>query len=646
MKRELFCFVIVSLLIILSAAKPQTIAQSISDTIRKSDPAWKPINLAHHSAKVFCIMYEDMFRTLGLKIKPFDRNRVAIQLGTRGHSAEDLEAMVQQFDRLKQPVQLLVNEQGQIGIASRDATTVQKFAVESLDELFIGNETVNIQADSRVKAAELTSILSKLKELKIAKASVTRAAPSAWRPPGPNPAPAGPSSPSGAPQPGPVSPLAPTSPNAAPRPHQPSQPEIPELRHRQAPGVTPGIIPPPTTPARPQIPAPTKSADKQRLRREVEAAFEARQQSQRAKLQHLRQRLSTIEDSIAARQRNKEEIIRHRIAELLDPNLRWENEPGVGKPVLRDQRHSMQTPWDENKSTNLVHPESKPLQTSGWLGVIRNTSDLQQQLVDHKEAVSAFESILKHNPDHGDIGGVTQRLRRARRDLALATQEFETQYELLKVEQRNAKAVLERAQQRLERLKSLDGAISGAVLNQATQDYDDARRQADRINVLVNLYQRTASTATQEPSDLGGPARLRESLSSGTSIALLRAELDAATAKYKRLARAASRRERDDLRMELDVMQAKLADAENDHKNKTKMLKFDTDEAAANLQLAQAKYDRAQEANRKVAGTINADELSVLAADVEKAEIALKRARTLLSAHTEVQEEPSESADK
>lgn len=69
---------------------------------------------------------------------------------------------------------------------------------------------------------------------------------------------------------------------------------------------------------------------KVRVRREVEAAFEARQQLQRSELRKLRQQLARIEHSIAARERIRDKIIDHRIQELFNPNLHW-NPDGRGQ---------------------------------------------------------------------------------------------------------------------------------------------------------------------------------------------------------------------------------------------------------------------------------------------------------------------------
>jgi thioredoxin 1 len=58
----------------------------------------------------------------------------------------------------------------------------------------------------------------------------------------------------------------------------------------------------------------------------VKQAFEARQELQQAELIQLRQRLARIEQRIATRQRIKGAIVDRRVAELLDPALRWEGD--------------------------------------------------------------------------------------------------------------------------------------------------------------------------------------------------------------------------------------------------------------------------------------------------------------------------------
>ncbi|MDA1231006.1 MAG: hypothetical protein O2856_09550, partial [Planctomycetota bacterium] len=81
--------------------------------------------------------------------------------------------------------------------------------------------------------------------------------------------------------------------------------------------------------------APGESGDvlRSRLRSEVQSSFEARQQLQRAELQKLRQQLERIEQSIETRERIKDEIINHRVAELLNPELQWK--PSGGNVSVR-----------------------------------------------------------------------------------------------------------------------------------------------------------------------------------------------------------------------------------------------------------------------------------------------------------------------
>ena len=68
---------------------------------------------------------------------------------------------------------------------------------------------------------------------------------------------------------------------------------------------------------------------KQQLRGEVTAAFEARQREQRAELDRLRGRLERIEKLVADRERIRDKIIEHRVAELLNPALAWEPARGA-----------------------------------------------------------------------------------------------------------------------------------------------------------------------------------------------------------------------------------------------------------------------------------------------------------------------------
>lgn len=60
----------------------------------------------------------------------------------------------------------------------------------------------------------------------------------------------------------------------------------------------------------------------------VQETFDARQQLQRAELAEFRRQLGVIEKQINDRQLIKDEIVEHRVKELLDPNLKWDSEKG------------------------------------------------------------------------------------------------------------------------------------------------------------------------------------------------------------------------------------------------------------------------------------------------------------------------------
>ncbi|HQX53487.1 MAG TPA: hypothetical protein PLR25_26440, partial [Planctomycetaceae bacterium] len=63
-----------------------------------------------------------------------------------------------------------------------------------------------------------------------------------------------------------------------------------------------------------------KQPDKVKLRKQVEQAFDVRQQLQELEAQKLRLKLQIIEANLATRQKNRERIVERRVEELLDPN--------------------------------------------------------------------------------------------------------------------------------------------------------------------------------------------------------------------------------------------------------------------------------------------------------------------------------------
>ena len=678
MKRHHFCFVLVALLVLLrlyGTANTQDNA-NFDDQIRSAEPAWEPIALSNHTGRMYCLMYGDMFRTLGLKLKEFDRKRVAIELGKPGFSAKYLEALVKQLDKIKPDVTLSVDQHGEVGIKSRDGRTIHQITTETLNEYLVGNETVRIQADQRAKAKQLTEIVNRLKELNVSRVStavVLRDEPesdlpnvdgpvnepiftepagvqtpetsgrntvgsTAWEPVTPQPPPGNPTIPTPPSTPAPSTPKPPALAPSTPAPLPNIGPELARQPAPPQPGL-PGVAAPESLPG-PKVQWPTPPADtkenRKKLRHEVEVAFEARQQSQRAELRQLRERLARIEQSIAARQRNKEKIIQHRVAELLDPNLRWENDPGVARPVLNNPSQSMQVPEPENVSTGIPTTGRAPAEPvsslhNSWMEMIRSASDLRSQIVDHEENVASYEAIIKHNPNHDDIGGMTARLKRARRELSKAQREFETLYQLMKVEQRNAQANLARTNTHHEQVEA--SRANKQQREEARRAYDDARLRADRINAILKIYHidnPDGALPLDETTTAPSPGR---SFPNATSIELLKADMEEKQARYRQLGRRSSRNQRDILRSELELLQSRLVGAMQEYEAREQSLSYDVDEAAAKLKLAEAKLARAKEANEKVAGTVTAIDVETLANQLELAKIALQRAQDRLSVH-------------
>ncbi|MEZ6126283.1 MAG: secretin N-terminal domain-containing protein, partial [Planctomycetaceae bacterium] len=122
------------------------------------------------------------------------------------------------------------------------------------------------------------------------------------------------------------------------------------------------------------LPSPAEGSRlKRQLQSTVEQAFAVRQNLQRAELAEFLRRLNGIEQSIAIRERIRDQIIKRRVSELLDPNLNWNT------PVERPERLSgilnpdVQVPKDpkdvtdsqrrlrNSPVTTLPHKSTRPI---------------------------------------------------------------------------------------------------------------------------------------------------------------------------------------------------------------------------------------------------------------------------------------------
>ena len=150
---------------------------------------------------------------------------------------------------------------------------------------------------------------------------------------------------------------------------------------------------------------------RERLRQQVAAAFDARQQWQRAELRQLRARLAAIEQSVEARQRIKDTIIDRRVAELLDPDLKWEprasarsdgNTRGVGDKPARGSLS--ESPGSESPRSTLRYGGQTYTE---WLAVLE-TERKPEMIVEALEALDAIGDAAATK----EVGRATMRVMR------------------------------------------------------------------------------------------------------------------------------------------------------------------------------------------------------------------------------------------
>jgi hypothetical protein len=137
------------------------------------------------------------------------------------------------------------------------------------------------------------------------------------------------------------------------------------------------------------------------VRDRVAAAFAARQALQRAELEQLRQRFTRIERQIDSRDRIQDEIIEHRVKELIDPNLQWAPE---GPPATGAASGS-EAPLASSEAGSLERVQALEAAADAEQAPSRKTELLSQ-------AAAAYEQIyLKHR---SQVLGLYARLYQAR----------------------------------------------------------------------------------------------------------------------------------------------------------------------------------------------------------------------------------------
>ncbi len=290
-------------------------------------------------------------------------------------------------------------------------------------------------------------------------------------------------------------------------------------------------------------------ADRQKLERlkselqaEVSAAFEARQELQRADLNRLRGRLAQIERQIEAREQRAQEIISNRIDELLHPEKEWEagDDPadpaaanqrldstyprrsaGGRGPEVRRQQAAVDFPQGETHA-ELIREDQPPGGEASVSFVDRRGTSLfrdasanpRKALLDAESAIASARAAAaqadKALPQARDIvqrisqlakqGEIPQRellsaeaelaaqearrdraridLEQAERQAALAREDLAAQIDLLKVDLNDAALNLEQASREETRMKAL---ISQKVISAEEADLKSLALQQARL---------------------------------------------------------------------------------------------------------------------------------------------------------------------
>jgi hypothetical protein len=225
---------------------------------------------------------------------------------------------------------------------------------------------------------------------------------------------------------------------------------------------------------------------------DVNAAFEARQNLQRAELAALRERLSRIEQSIADRERLKERIIANRVAELLDPSLQWEPRPSEAIPT------PAQTPPSQAASDGPLSPVAPPSPPGSdparWPPsrmpdasmILRSAEQFRERL---RKAQNEVESLSRV------VGKEHPSLKDSEWQLRAVQTEYAAQLRLLELELQSAEVATTTTQEEYQRVQELlrlgaHDPLTGGRPDVARRklEAEAARVRLEQLKTLYDLY--------------------------------------------------------------------------------------------------------------------------------------------------------------
>jgi|GEM_PF-1062315 len=302
--------------------------------------------------------------------------------------------------------------------------------------------------------------------------------------------------------------------------------------------------------------ASTKQPDRVTLRKQVEQAFDVRQQLQELEAQKLRLKLQIIEANLATRQKNRERIVERRVEELLDPNgeaTKWnsaresndaaDRKPITGSPIgLAGPPH---LPLNGAASISSARPEAsapasvqnmvvdmKWRQPSEVVKSLRNGRDQMAHQIEKskwpQEQVDKYsrplveliadgilnqgtdevgrEALLKSSQD--DLNRHINWKKDADRDWHQAWSQFQSQLRLLRLDVEAAESILSPLEQKHARLKPLteSGAIPVREFRQLETELPIAKIQLRRAEELLQLYADIEKNEPQLNPDYKAPA--------------------------------------------------------------------------------------------------------------------------------------------